>query len=46
MSKKAKRDETVDKLKCISEIVAELVLLFDRGEKINLTRVENYNYYS
>lgn len=38
MSKK-KRDETLDKIKCISEIVAEVVKLYDRDEKINLAKV-------
>lgn len=44
MKKPNKRDETVDRFKCISEIVTELIKAYDKNEKINLTRVRvNFN---
>jgi hypothetical protein len=39
MKKASKRDETVDRIKCISDIVTELIKLYDKNESINLTRV-------
>ncbi|CAD8142330.1 unnamed protein product [Paramecium octaurelia] len=37
---KKQQDSTVDKLKCISEIVAELIKQYDSNQKINLSQIK------
>lgn len=37
---KPPRDETLDRIINISEIVAELIKAYDRGDKINLNKVQ------
>jgi elongator complex protein 3 len=35
-----KRDETLDKIKCITQIVGELIKAYDKNEKINLSKLK------
>lgn len=35
-----KRDETLDKIKCITDIVGELIKAYDKNEKINLSKLK------